>query len=417
MLYPLVEYQRLLLAPWTAWAEAVANTFFLPDSTLARLPGEAYLAAGLDMLYRFGKGYEKPAFDITTVALDDRHVPVVEQVALECPFCNLLRFAPDAPAIDAAPEQWPLVLVCAPLAGHHAVLLRDVVESLLPTHIVYVTDWKDARRVPAVEGPFCLDDYVTDVQAFIRHIGAERLHVLAICQATVPTLAAISLLASAGEPTPRSLTLMAGPVDARRNPTSVNRLATRRPLAWFQRNLIHAVPEPYPGAGRKVYPSYLQLAGLVAAHPEWLLDAHSDYYSDLMRGDTRRAKSSRRRCEDYNAVLDLAAEFYLDTIRIVFQEFRLALGKWYVRDQHVRPQDIRRTALLTIEGELDDISGRGQTCAAHGLCQGVPMPWKRHVTVRQCSHYDLFSGTRWRNEVFPSIRQLIRQCTDERASR
>ncbi len=410
MLYPFVEYQRSLLVPWTAWAEAVTNVFGEPGGRWSRFPPAMCFAAGWDMLNRFGKAYDKPAFGIRTVDHDGHEIPVVEHVTLDRPFCRLLRFAQETPGGSiAAAEPQPVVLVCAPLAGHHAVLLRELIVTLLPEHVVYVTDWNDARRVPAADGPFTLEDCVAEVQACIRHIGAEQLNVLAICQATVPALAAVSLLASAEEPTPRSLILMGGPIDARRSPTAVDRLAARRPLTWFERNLIHEVPDPYPGAGRKVYPSFLQLAGLVAAHPDRLVRAHCDYYLDLVRGDVKRAEAHRRLCDEYNAVLDLAAEFYLDTIRIVFQEFRLAVGAWDVQGEPVRPQDICTTALLTIEGELDDISGRGQTQAAHELCRGVPVRHKRHITARRCGHYDLFSGPHWQTEVFPRIHDLIRQ--------
>lgn len=411
MLYQIVEYQRALLAPLTAWAASAANAWVDPGSPLAYLPGAPCLAAGYEMLYRLGNTYEKPTFGITTVRHDGRVIPVIEQVVLERPFCRLLRFAPDmsAPGFRTGRQPTPAVLVCAPLAGHQAVMLREVVQALLPEHVVYVTDWNDARRVPVAEGPFHLDDYVAQLQAFIRRIcqiEAEPLHVLAVCQATVPALAAVSLLASAGEPTPGSLILMGGPIDARRCPTAIGRLAARHPLAWFQRNLIYAVPQPYPGAGRKVCPSFLQLAGLAAAQPTPLVEAYRDYYLDLIRGDVRRARARRQACDAYHAVLDMAAEFYLDTIRIVFQEFRLARGDWQVHDEAVRPQDIRTTALLTIEGDRDEISGRGQTQAAHGLCPGIASRARRHLTARQCSHYDLFCGSRWRTEIYPSIRDL-----------
>lgn len=410
MLNPFIEYQRSLFAPWTAWAETVASAWIEPGSPWFPFPAASCFATGWDMLNRFGKAYQKPAFGISAVNHHGHEIPVVEDVALDRPFCRLLRFAPEAPGGRVGTrEPQPVVLVCAPLAGHHAVLLRELIETLLPEHVVYVTDWNDACRVPAVDGPFTLDDCVAELQAGIRHVGVEQLHVLAICQATVPALAAVSLLASAGEPTPQSLILVGGPIDARRSPTVVDRLAARRPLTWFERTLIHAVPASYPGAGRKVYPSFLQLAGLVAAHPDRLVGAHCNFYFDLSRGDVKRAEAHRRVCDEYNAVLDLPAEFYLDTIRIVFQEFRLAVGAWDVRGEPVRPQDIRTTALLTIEGELDDISGRGQTQAAHELCRGVPLGHKRHFTARRCGHYDLFSGPRWHTEVFPRIHDLIGQ--------
>ncbi len=411
MLYQFMECQRALFAPFAAWAASAANAFADRSSPLSQVPGAPLFAAGYEMLYRFGKPSDKPMFGIAAVRHNGRVIPVVEQVVLERPFCRLLRFAPDPVALGAAERQpRPAVLVCAPLAGHHAVMLREVVEVLLPEHIVYVTDWTDARCVPLAEGPFHLDDYVTELQAFIRQIGAsEALHVLAICQATVPALAAISLLASADEPTPRSLILMGGPIDASRSPTSVGRLATNHSLAWFQQNLICTVPNHYAGAGRKVYPNFLQLAGLVAAQPGVLMASHRNYYLELVRGDYQHAEAHRRVCDAYSAVLDMAAEFYLDTIQIVFQDFRLARGNWFIQGKPVRPQDIRTTALLTIEGEDDAISGNGQTQAAHGLCRGIAACDKRHVTARRCGHYDLFCGPRWHSEIYPGIRALTRQ--------
>jgi poly(3-hydroxybutyrate) depolymerase len=411
MLYRFMEYQRAMFAPFAVWAANAASAFSDQENPLSQLPGAPAFAAGYDMLYRLGKAYDTPGFGIAAVEHNGCVIPVVEQVVRESAFCRLLRFAPDPVALGAAASHpRPAVLVCAPLAGHHAVMLREVVETLLPEHLVYVTDWVDARCVPLVDGPFHLDDYVTELQTFIRQIGAaEPLHVIAICQATVPALAAISLLASAHEPTPRSLTLMGGPIDARRSPTAVGRLAADHSLDWFQRNLIYRVPDRYAGAGRKVCPNFLQLAGLMAAQPGLLLASHWDYYLELVQGDHERAEALRRVCDAYHAVLDMAAEFYLETIQIVFQEFRLARGDWFVQGQLVRPQDIRGTKLLTIEGDRDAISGCGQTQAAHGLCQGITACDKRHVTARRCSHYELFRGPRWHSEVYPDIRALTRQ--------
>lgn len=410
MLYQLIEYQRVLLRPLTIWTAGAAQAFVDARSPLACLPGAPYFAAGYEILSRLlGKADEKPEFNIKVLEHEGRTIPVVEQILLDRPFCRLLRFAPEAPEVCGVVgrEGRPAVLLCAPLAGHHAVMLREIVTTLLLNFDVYVTDWLDARHVPLADGLFDLDENVAQVQEFIRQIGTDRLHVLAICQATVPALGAISLLASAGEPTPRSLILMGGPIDARRSPTGVNQLAARRPLAWFHHNLIHVVPDVYRGAGRKVYPSFLQYAGLAAANR--LPTAHWDYFLDFVRGDVARAEAYRRECEAYNAVLDMAAEFYLDTVKIVFQEFRLALGNWRVRGESVRPQDIRTTALFTIEGELDDIAGRGQTQAAHELCRGIAASHKRHITVRQCGHYDLFSGPYWRTEIYPIVRELIQR--------
>ncbi len=270
MLYRLMEYQRAMFAPFAAWAASAASAFSDLRSPLSQIPGAPAFAAGYDMLYRLGQTYDKPAFGIAAVEHYGCTIPVVEQVVLKKAFCRLLRFVPDPVALGAAASHpRPAVLICAPLAGHHAVMLREVIETLLPEHIVYVTDWVDARCVPLVDGPFDLDDYVTELQEFIRQIGtAEPLHVIAICQATVPALAAISLLASADEPTPRSLILIGGPIDARRSPTAVGKLAADHSLEWFQRNLIYTVPDRYAGAGRKVCPNFLQLAGLMAAQPD-----------------------------------------------------------------------------------------------------------------------------------------------------
>ncbi|MGA7817196.1 polyhydroxyalkanoate depolymerase, partial [Caballeronia sp.] len=342
-------------------------------------------------------------------------IKVVEKLVLAKPFCQLLRFAPQPEPADMSvwrtqkrPAR-PVVLVCAPLAGHHAVLLREMVETLLLNHEVYITDWRDARNVPVADGPFHLDDYVSYIQAFIRHIGAEKLHVISVCQATVPTLAAISLLASELEPTPRSLILMGGPLDARNGANAVNLFAASQPLRWFRETLIHSVPDHYPGAGREVYPGFLQHAGLVVMHPGRIASSHWDYCLDTVRGDLKGAEAHQRSCAEYSAVLDMAAEYYLDTVQTVFQEFRLARGRWYVRGLPVRPQDIRTTALLTIEGALDDVSGRGQTHAAQDLCAGIAASDKRGFTMPRCGHYDLFSGPCWQTDIYPIVRDLIDQ--------
>lgn len=409
MLYRFMEYQRAMFAPFAVWAANAANAFSDHNNPLSQIPGAPAFAAGYDMLYRLGQACDKPGFGIASVEHNGHVIPVVQQVVVESAFCRLLRFAPE-PLETAASIPRPAVLVCAPLAGHHAVMLREVVQSLLPEHIVYVTDWIDARCVPLMDGPFSLDNYVTELQAYIRQIGtAEPLHVMAICQATVPALAAVSLLASAEEPIPRSLILMGGPIDARRSPTGVGRLAADHSLMWFQRNLIYTVPDCYAGTGRRVCPNFLQLAGLMAAQPDLLVGSHWGYYLELMRGDYERAEALRHVCDAYHAVLDMAAEFYLDTIQIVFQEFRLARGNWFVQGQPVRPQDIRTTRLVTIEGDHDAISGRGQTQAAHDLCRGIASRDKRHITVPRCGHYDLFSGPRWHSEIYPGIRALTRQ--------
>ncbi|WP_434034621.1 polyhydroxyalkanoate depolymerase [Cupriavidus sp. a3] len=412
MLYQIVEYQRATMA---ALAIQASRAFIHPMSPFSYVPGASDFAACWEMLSRVGSPCDEPSFSITAIQLRGCVVPVEETVLLENPFCRLLRFTTGSAKHEAG-QPSSSILLCAPLAGHHAVMLREVVESLLHEHIVYVTDWSNARNVPVSDGPFHLDDYVLFIKRLIRQIEAESLHVLAICQATVPTLAAVALLASEDEPTPQTLTLIGGPIDARRSPTAIGDLAARHSLQWFQRNLIHAVPEPYMGVGRQVCPSFVQVAGLAAADSSSLTTLYRDFCLSLARGDADLAQRHGQALDAYNAVLDMAAEFYLDTISTVFQDFRLPRGTWQVQGHAVRPQDIRTTALLTIEGECDEISGRGQTHAAHDLCQGIALRGKRLVTVPRCGHYDLFSGPCWHREVFPTICDMTRRGIDARAS-
>ncbi len=411
MLYQLHEFNRALFHPLMAFSESSAKLLSSPDSWLSHLPGANRMAANYELLYRLGKEYEKPAFEIGSVHAHGNEVPIVEQVALAKPFCNLLRFKRFSDEIATLEElkQDPSVLVVAPLSGHHSTLLRDTVRALLQDHKVYITDWVDARMVPLDKGPFHLDDYVAYIQEFIRHIGAKDLHVISVCQPTVPVLAAISLMASAGETTPRTMTMMGGPIDTRESPTKVNDLASTQSIEWFEANVINDVPQNYPGAGRRVYPGFLQHAGFVAMNPSRHFSSHWDFYQDLLRGDDADAEEHRKFYDEYNAVLDMPAEYYLDTVRTVFQEHALPLGTWNVRGKLVRPQDIKRTALFTIEGELDDISGLGQTEAAHELCKGIKPGNRKHFTVPGAGHYGIFSGRRWREGVYPQVRDFIRK--------
>jgi poly(3-hydroxybutyrate) depolymerase len=383
--------------------------FSSQQSWLAQLPGASRVAAGYELLYRLGKTYGKPEFGIEDVQAHGARVPVVEQTVVSKPFCRLQRFKrySDQTDVVARLKDDPVVLVVAPLSGHHATLLRDTVRSLLSAHKVYITDWNDARDIPADLGPFTLADYVGYIREFIRHIGAERLHVIAVCQPAVPVLAAAALMAAAGEPLPRSLTLMGGSIDARRSPTQVNEFANRKSLAWFEHNLLHHVPAPYIGRGRRVYPGFLQHAGFMALNPLRHMRSHWDFFQHLVEGDETSADEHRRFYDEYNAVLDMPAEYYMDCIRIVFKEHLLPLGKWYVGGERVAPEKIHDTSLLTIEGELDDISGIGQTHAAQDLCTGIPDNRKRHVTVAKTGHYGIFSGRRWREIVYPQVRDFI----------
>ena len=409
MLYQLHEFNRTWLNPLVSWSQVGAKMFSSPDSWLSRLPEAHRIAANYELVYRLGKDYEKPAFNIGAVQVRGDEVPVLERVALAKPFCNLIRFKrySDQGETLAQLKDDPAVLVVAPLSGHHSTLLRDTVRTLLQEHKVYLTDWVDARMVPASAGPFHLDDYVAYIQEFIRHIGAEKLHVISVCQPTVPVLAAISLMATAGETTPRTMTMMGGPIDTRRSPTTVNDLASTKPLSWFENTLIQEVPENYPGRGRRVYPGFLQHTGFIAMNPSRHFMSHWDFYEDLLRGDLEDAEAHRRFYDEYNAVLDMPSEYYLDTVRTVFQEHALPRGTWHIGGVRVAPEDVSKTALFTIEGELDDISGLGQTEAAHDLCSGIADADKRHLTVKGAGHYGIFSGKRWRNVVYPEVRDFI----------
>ncbi len=413
MLYQLYETNRAWLSPFSEFASAASKLYSNPLSPFAHLPSSHRFSAGFDLASRLTKEYEKPEFDINQVTVDGVDVVIQEKIVESKPFCRLLRFkrfTDDAAMLTKMRDQ-PSVLVVAPLSGHHATLLRDTVRTLLQDHKVYITDWIDARMVPLEEGAFHLDDYVNYVQDFIRKVG-PNVHVISVCQPTVPVLAAVSLMASRGEPTPLTMTMMGGPIDASRSPTAVNNLATNKSFSWFENNVIYKVPQNYPGAGREVYPGFLQHTGFVAMNPDRHATSHYDYFLDLIRGDDDNAEAHRKFYDEYNAVLDMPAEYYLDTIRTVFQEFALVKGTWEVRNpegkkEFVRPQDITTTALLTIEGELDDISGSGQTRAAQDLCSGIPEKDKKHYEVAGAGHYGIFSGRRWREFAYPEIRAFI----------
>jgi len=409
MLYQIHEFNRAFFSPVTYFAHVGACLFSTPGSWLSQLPGAARIAAGYELVYRMGKDYPKPAFGIESVAVRGVEVAVVQRTVVSKAFCQLQRFErrSEDPGVREGLERDPVVLVVAPLSGHHASLLRDTIRTLLSGHDVYVTDWVDARLVPCEQGPFTLDDYVDYVREFIRHIGAERLHVISVCQPCVPVLAAAALLASAGEPAPRSLTMMGGPIDARCNPTRVNDLATNHSSEWFERHVLHQVPMMYPGRGRRVYPGFLQHTGFIAMNPGRHMSSHWDFYRHLVEGDLEDAEAHRRFYDEYNAVLDLPAEYYMDCINIVFKQHLLPRGLWRVRGQRVAPEALRSSALLTIEGELDDISGLGQTRAAHDLCTGIAEVRKQHLVVEGAGHYGIFSGRRWREHVYPRVRDFI----------
>ncbi len=416
MLYQIYETQRSLMEPFADFAQAAAKLYSNPLSPLGQSQISQRISATYDLIYRLGKDYEKPSFGIQSVPVDGVDVAIHERVEIDKPFCELRRFkrfCDDAATLNKLKEQ-PVVLIVAPLSGHYATLLRDTVKTMLTGHKVYITDWKNARLVPLTDGEFHLDDYVNYVQEFIRHLQATygHCHVMSVCQPTVPVLAAVSLMASRGEQTPLSMTMMGGPIDATRSPTAVNNLAMNKSFSWFENNVIYRVPSNFPGAGRRVYPGFLQHTGFVAMNPDRHLKSHYDYFKDLIKGDNSSAESHRQFYDEYNAVLDMDADYYLETIQTVFQEFKLVKGTWEVRNPQgelelVRPQDITRTALLTVEGELDDISGSGQTEAAHSLCTGIVRREHHHLEAKGAGHYGIFSGRRWREVVYPHVRAFI----------
>jgi poly(3-hydroxybutyrate) depolymerase len=418
MLYQLYETQRSLMEPFSDLAQLTSKLYTNPLSPLGQTPFSQRIAAGYDLIHRLGKDYEKPEFEIRTVDVGNVHVAIHERVEIDKPFCELRRFkryADDADTITRLKQQ-PVVLLVAPLSGHYATLLRDTVRTMLADHKVYITDWKNARLVPMSEGDFHLDDYVNYVQEFIRYIQGKygNCHVMSVCQPTVPVLAAISLMASRGEKTPLSMTMMGGPIDARKSPTEVNNLAVHRSFEWFENNVIYRVPTNFPGAGRRVYPGFLQHAGFIAMNPDRHANSHYDYFKDLIKGDNDSVEAHRKFYDEYNAVLDMDANYYLETINTVFQEFKLVNGTWEVTNEKgakelVRPQDIRNTGLLTVEGELDDISGSGQTRAAHDLCTGIVDSEQRHYEVKGAGHYGIFSGRRWREKVYPVVKAFIEE--------
>jgi poly(3-hydroxybutyrate) depolymerase len=409
MLYHLHEMQRSLLTPLMQWADASSKLFANPVSPLAHSPFAQRIAAGYELMYRLGKDYEKPEFEIDSTLVNDATVGIVEETVVTKPFCRLIHFKKDLNAKATAALKQPKVLLVAPLSGHHSTLLRDTVRGLLTDHDVYITDWTDARMVPQSEGAFHLDDYIFYVQEFIRLLAPD-LHVISVCQPTVPVLAAISLMASAKDTKmPKTMTMMGGPIDPRESPTKVNDLATEKKFSWFENTVIYSVPSNFPGAGRKVYPGFLQHAGFISMNAGRHAQSHREFYSHLVKGDGDSAESHRQFYNEYNAVLDMPAEYYLDTIKTVFQEFSLPTGTWEVGGQLVRPQDITNVALFTVEGELDDISGAGQTQAAHKLCSGIPADMQEDFVAPECGHFGIFSGRRWRELVCPKVGAFIQK--------
>jgi poly(3-hydroxybutyrate) depolymerase len=402
--YHLYELNHAALAPWRVVADATRLAFQNPLNPWSETTFGRSVAAAAELFERTTRRYGKPEFGITETTVDGKTVAVGEEVVWEKPFCCLLHFARDLPE-GRKPD--PKLLIVAPVSGHYATLLRGTVAAMLPENDVYITDWQDARMVPLSEGRFGLDDYIDYVIEMLHRLGPQA-HVMAVCQPSVPVLAAVALMAEDGdENQPASMTLMGGPIDTRLAPTEVNKLAETRGTDWFRNNVIMTVPFPHPGFMRKVYPGFLQLGGFMSLNLDRHVSAHHDFFQHLVDGDGDSADKHREFYDEYLAVMDLTAEFYLQTVETVFVRHALPNGLMTHRGRPVRPEAIRRTALMTVEGERDDISGVGQTKAAHALCTNLPYDKKQHFLAMGVGHYGVFNGSRFRSEIAPRITDFI----------
>jgi len=402
MLYQVVEWQRLSLEPARMMATGALSMLALPGNPIAPTSLGRYALAALDSFEHNTRYFGKPAFGHTFTYIDGHEVAVREHVAARTAWCSLLQFRR-----DPAPADQPKLLIVAPLSGHYATLLRGTVEAFLPDHDVYITDWQNARDIPLSAPDFELDDYIDTVIHFLQLLGPGT-HVLAVCQPAVPVLAATALMNADGDgAAPASITLIGGPIDTREAPTEVNSFAKRHSLDWFRRRVIHHVPFGHMGFMRRVYPGFLQLAGFMAMNMERHMDAHWPLSHHLVDGDGESLASKRAFYEEYKSVMDLPAEYYLQTISAVFQDHLLPRGLFMSHGRRVEPAAIARSAVLTIEGERDDISGIGQTLAAHALCTGLPAARKQHYEQEGVGHYGLFNGRRFREEIAPRIKDFI----------
>lgn len=401
MLYDAYEMQRSLLAGASTLANIGAGWMQNPVNPLAYSSMGPIVASALDVFAHAAAPRGKPEFGIGTTTIEGEEVAVHEEIVLRKPFGQLKRFRGEGV------EDSPRLLIVAPMSGHYATLLRGTVERMLPRHDVYITDWRDAKLVPLSEGRFDLDDYIDYLIAFLEHIGPGA-HMLAVCQPAVPAYAAVAILAADKHPArPKTLTMMGGPIDTRKAPTVVDTLATERPLAWFQRNVIATVPYSYPGAGRHVYPGFLQLAGFMTMNLGSHLTSHWEMFKHLVEGDDESAEATKEFYEEYRSVCDMTEEFYLQTVDMVFQRHLLPKGEMMHRGRRVDPAAITDTALLAIEGERDDISGIGQTKAALEISTGVPAKLKHYHLAEGVGHYGIFNGSKWRTRIAPVVEKWI----------
>ena len=405
MLYDAYEVQRSFLAGASKLAGLGAGWLNNPANPWAYSSMSPLVSASLEVFANAAAPHGKPEFGLQSTKVGRKTVAVREEIVLRKPFGQLKRF------VREGVEEGPAILIVAPMSGHYATLLRGTVERLLPKHDIYITDWRDAKLAPLKDGSFDLDDYIDYLIEFLELIGektGERPHLLAVCQPAVPAFAATALMAAARNPwRPKTLSMMGGPIDTRKAPTAINTLATQRPLGWFQNNVIATVPMIYPGSGRKVYPGFLQLAGFMTMNLGSHLISHWEMFKHLVVGDEEGAAATRRFYDEYRSVCDMTAEFYLQTVDVVFQQHLLPKGQLEHRGRLVDPSAIRDTALLAIEGERDDISGIGQTRAALDIATRLPKTKKQYFLARDVGHYGIFNGRKWREKIAPQVEKFI----------
>ncbi|RWP68891.1 polyhydroxyalkanoate depolymerase [Mesorhizobium sp.] len=404
MFYQFYELNHAALQPARLYADAVRMLYTNPLNPLTHTSWGRSVAATAELFERTTRRYSKPQFGLTKTVVDWKSVDVTEKTVWSRPFCNLLRFERAVPA-DCRPD--PKLLIVAPMSGHYATLLRGTVEAMLPHADVHITDWVDARMVPLSDGSFDLDDYIDYIVDMLHALGPDT-HVMAVCQPSVPVLAAVALMETRGDPfVPSTMTLMGGPIDTRRNPTAVNLLAEEKGIDWFRDNVVMQAPWPVPGFGREVYPGFLQLSGFMSMNLDRHIIAHKDFFMHLVKHDGDNAEKHRDFYDEYMAVMDLTAEFYLQTVDTVFVRHALPKGEMTHRGVAIDPSAIRNVALFTVEGENDDISGLGQTQAAHDLCVNIPADRHAHYMQPAVGHYGVFNGSRFRSEIVPRIVDFI----------
>lgn len=405
MFYQMYEFNHAVMAPWRAAADAMRVAYRNPFNPLSLTAFGRTMAAGFEVFERATRRYGKPEFGLSHTVIGDEEVSVHEKIVWSKPFCNLLHFERVLPP---GAERGPKLLMVAPMSGHYATLLRGTVETMLPHADVYITDWVDARMVPVQEGTFDLDDYIDYVIEMIRFLGPDT-HLMAVCQPSVPVLAAAAVMAMDDDPNvPASMTLMGGPIDTRSNPTAVNRLAENKPIEWFAENVVMQVPWPQPGAMRLVYPGFLQLTGFMSMNLDRHMTAQKDFFFHLVKNDGEPAEKHREFYDEYLAVMDLTAEFYLQTVDTVFIRHALPKGEMTHRGRLIDLKAITKTALMTVEGENDDISGVGQTAAAQTLCSSIPEGMRMHYLQPDVGHYGVFNGSRFRREIAPRILNFMK---------